>query len=172
MEVVDGGKDQRLVLLDALDLVSPLAGNLNGSLDGLGAGVHGQDHVVAEHGADLLSPLGEDIIVESARAESETAGLLGDNLDELRVAMALVDGAVGGEEVEVVAALGIPDVDALGTGKNDGQRVVVVGGVLVLGGDGAVGGGGVVAGVVGERGIGGRSGGAISVGCHGGGCVW
>jgi hypothetical protein len=30
MKVVRGGKDQSLALLDTLDLVSPLAGNLDG----------------------------------------------------------------------------------------------------------------------------------------------
>lgn len=164
MEVVEGREDECLVLLDALDLVRPLAGNLDGRLNRLGARVHGQNHIVAKHLADLLSPLGKDVIVKGARAEGQAASLLGEGLDELRVAVALVDGAVGGQEVEVLAALGVPDVDALGAGEDDGQRVVVVGGVLVLGRNGAGGGRGVVVGGRGS-GIGARG---VSVGCHDG----
>lgn len=66
MEVLGSAKDQCLALLNALDLVSPLAGNLDGSLRGLGTGVHGQHHVVTEDAADLLGPLGENIVVEGS----------------------------------------------------------------------------------------------------------
>lgn len=140
MEVVRDGKDEGLVLLNALDLVSPLAGNLDGGLGGLGASVHGQNHVVAKDIADLFSPLGEDVIVESAGAESENGGLLGQGLDELGVAVTLVDGAVGGEKVHVLVALWVPNIDALGLGEDDGEGVVVVRGILVFGGNGALGG--------------------------------
>ena len=162
VEVVRDGKDESLALLNALDLVSPLAGNLDGSLGGLGASVHGQNHVVAKDIADLFSPLGEDVVVESAGAESEGGGLLSQSLDEFRVAMALVDSAVGREEVHVLAALGVPDVDALGLGEDDGERVVVVSSVLVFGGNGALGGRGVEA-----RGRG-AVGGIVGVGGHDG----
>jgi len=144
VEVVGGAKDEGLALLDALDLVGPLAGDLDGRLDGLGARVHGQHHVEAEQAADLLGPDGEHVVVEGARAQRQPAGLFGEGLDQLRVAVALVDGAVGREEVEVVLVLRVPDVDPLGARKHDGERVVVVGGVLVLGGDGSLGRGGVV----------------------------
>lgn len=145
MKVFGNAKDQCLALLNALDLVSPLAGNLDGRLGSLSAGVHGQHHVVAEDVADLLGPLGEHIVVEGSRAQRQTGGLVDESLDKLGVAVALVDGAVGGQEVEVLLALGIPDVDALGLGEDYGQRVVVVGSELVLGGDGSIGGCGVEA---------------------------
>jgi hypothetical protein len=35
--------------------------------------------------------------------------LLGESLDKLGVAVALVDGAVSGQEVEIVLALGVPN---------------------------------------------------------------
>ncbi len=52
MEVVRPWKlfaddDLGLVRGDALDLVAPLAGDLEGGLDGLGAGVHGHRHIEA-----------------------------------------------------------------------------------------------------------------------------
>ena len=109
VEVVLDAEDNGLVWRDALDLVPPLAGNLDTGLDGLSTGVHGQDHVVAEILGDELGELGEDIVVEGPGAESEGCGLLGQGLDELRVAVALVDGGVGGQEVEIVLPLGVPD---------------------------------------------------------------
>ena len=126
MEVLSGSKDKSLTLSNLLDLIGPLTSNLDGSLDGLGTSVHGQDHVVAESAAHLGSPDGEDVIVESARAQGQPTSLLSEGLDQLGMTVALVDGAVGREEVEVVVALGIPDVHALGPRKHDGQWVVVV----------------------------------------------
>lgn len=145
MEVVLGAEHEGLVLGDTLYLVSPLTGDFDGSLNSLGTSVHRQNHVVAKDLADLLGPLGEDIVVESTRREREAAGLLGQGLHEFGVAVALVNGRVGGQEVHVLAALGVPDVDALSAGKDDGERRVVVSSELVLGGNGLVGGGGVEA---------------------------
>ena len=81
MEVVLCREDKCLALRDTLDLVRPLPRNLDGRLHGLSAGVHGQDHVVAEGVANLLGPDGEDVVVESSRAEGQAAGLLGQGLD-------------------------------------------------------------------------------------------
>ena len=170
MEVVLGAEDQSLALLDALDLVRPLPGNLDGRLDCLGASVHRQHHIIPKHLLHLLGPLGKDIVVERARAEGQSARLLGERLDELRVAMPLVDGAVGGEEVEVVTVLRIPDADTLGAGEDDGQGVVVVGGELGLGCDSGGGGGGVEAGIGGD--VAGGGSGVIGVRSHDKGSFW
>lgn len=136
MEVIRCAKHTGLALGHSLDLVSPLTGNLDGGLDGLGTRVHGQYHVIAEGIADFLGPNGEDVIVECARSECDSASLLGKGLDQLWVTVALVDSTVGREKIEVVLALGIPHVDPLGPCEDDGQRVVVVCCVLVLGRDG------------------------------------
>lgn len=154
MEVVLCAEDQSLVLLYTLNLVRPLASNLDSRLNGLGTSVHRENHIVAKHLPNLLRPLGEDIVVESTRAQCQTTGLLGQGLDELWVAVTLVDGTVSGKEVEVVGALWVPDVYALRAGEDDRKRVVVVGGILVLAGDGRGGGRGVEARVVGR--VGGR----------------
>lgn len=139
VKVLGNTKDPSLLLRNTLDLVRPLAGNLDGSLNGFSSSAHGQNHVVAENAADLLSPLGEDIVVEGPGAEGQSTSLLGKSLDEFGVAVALVDGAVGREEVVVVAALRVPDVDALSAGEDYGERVVVVSCVLLLNGDGLLG---------------------------------
>lgn len=139
MKVLRHRQDQGLVLGNALCLVAPLSRNLDGRLDGLCARVHGQDHVEAKRLGDDLGKARKDIIVKGSRAQGQGAGLVDEGLDELGVAVALVDGAVGRQKVEIVLALGVPDVAALGLAEDDGQRVVVVGGVLVLGLDALVG---------------------------------
>ena len=56
----------------------------------------------------------------------------------------MVDGAVGGEAVDVVFSFWIPDAGALGACEDDGEGVVVVRCVLVLGFNCGGGGCGVV----------------------------
>jgi hypothetical protein len=115
MEVLLDGEDQGLVLWNAFDLVSPLARDLDRRLDRLRARVHGQDHVEAEQLGGILGEAREDIVVEGSTAERQPRRLFSQGLDELGVAVALVDGAVGGEEVEVVLALGVPDAASAGS---------------------------------------------------------
>ncbi|EWG84634.1 hypothetical protein P301_L31851 [Saccharomyces cerevisiae P301] len=61
------------------------------------------------------------------------------------MAMALVDGRISAQEVEVQLTLRVPHMCALSLVKNDGQGMVVVGGVFVfpfnglLGGEGSFG---------------------------------
>lgn len=144
MEVVLRTEDHRLVLGDALDLVTPLAGDLEAGLDRLRTGVHGEDHVEPKVLGDHFGELGEDIVIERARAKRQARGLVDERSDQLGVAMALVDCGVCGEEVEVVAALGVPDGRSLGAGEDDGERMVVVSSKILLSLDSLRGGGGVV----------------------------
>jgi hypothetical protein len=90
VEVVLRTQDDRLVLRDLFDLVTPLSGDLDSSLDRLRTGVHGEDHVEPEELGDNLGELGEDIIIKSARAEGQARGLLNERSDEFGVAVALV----------------------------------------------------------------------------------
>ena len=54
------------------------------------------------------------------------------------MAVTLVHCGVGGEEVDVFAAFGIPDEGAGCAGEYDGERVVVVSCEFIFGGDGGV----------------------------------
>lgn len=143
MEVVGDTENKGFALWHLLDAVCPFAGNLHGGFNRLGTSVHRQYHIVAKCCPNFFCPHREDIVVKSARTQGQTAGLLGERLDELRVAVALVDSAIGRKKVEVVLAFWVPDIDALRARKDDWKRVVVVGGATFLGGYGLLGGGGV-----------------------------
>jgi hypothetical protein len=151
VEVILSTQDHRLVLRDTLDLVSPLASDLDTRLDRLGTRVHGHDHVEAKVAGDELGEAGEDVIVESAGAQSQPRSLVHQSSDQLGVAVTLIHSRVRGEEVEIVTSLGIPDGGTLGARKHHGQRVVVVSGIVVLGLNGLLGRGSVV---VGKRTVG------------------
>ncbi len=188
MKVLRDTQHDSLVLRDTFNLIPPLPRNLNRRLDRLSAGIHRQDHIKAEELGDELGEAGEDVVVEGARRQRQPAGLFGQGLDQLRVAVALVDGAVGRQEVEVVLALAVPHRAARRPREHDGQRVVVVRGVgaFVLDGFGRR--ARVVAGRIGraggvEGGCGGFEGGGAAIGAvgvtggrvgrdGGGGCYW
>lgn len=159
VEVLLHAEDEGFILWDLLDFVPPLPCDLDACLDRFGARVHREHHVEAHHGGHLLGELWEDIVVEGAAAEGDARGLLDQGLDQFRVAVALVDGGVGGEEVEVLFAFGVPDGAAGGFGEDDGERVVVVCGVGCFGRHGLLRRGGMV----GSGLLGGREGGCLCV---------
>lgn len=132
VEVVFRTQNDGLVLWDSLDLVTPLASDLDARLDGLGTCVHGQYHVKAKVAGDELSEAGEHVIVESARTQCDSRCLLNKSRDQFGVAVALVHSGVGREEVEIMTSFGVPDRSTLSTGKDHGQWVIVVGSIILL----------------------------------------
>src|SRR5690625_2851123 len=73
MEVVACNDDSRLVCRYALDLVTPLARDLEPSLDGLRAGVHGQHHVLVGQVCQRLGEGPQYVVMERpARSEEHT----------------------------------------------------------------------------------------------------
>ncbi len=127
MEVVCADDDLRLVLGDALDLIAPLAGHLEGAFHRLGAGVHRQGLVRPGEGAQLLVEGRELVVAEGAGGQAEAAGLLDQGLADLRVAVPLVHRRIGREAVEVAPALHVPDIDPLASGQDHVQGLVVPG---------------------------------------------
>jgi hypothetical protein len=114
MEVLRHREDQSLILRYSLDLVAPLARDLDRSLHRLGSRVHGQDQVEAKQLGGIFGEAWEDIVVECSAAERQARCLLGQRLDKLGMAVALVHGRVCGEEVEVVFAFWVPHAGAAG----------------------------------------------------------
>ena len=125
----DGGLPGR----DALDLVAPLAADLDGGLDGLGAGVHRQDHVLAGEAAQGLGEAAELVVEERAAGQRQLAELLARDRDETLVGVAEVERRVAREAVEVALAVDVDDPGAVALGEHHGQRVVVVCGVALGG---------------------------------------
>ena len=111
----------------ALDLVAPLAGDLDRGLDRLGAGVHRQHHVLAgtarparrQNGAEL-------VVVERPAGQRDPVELRAGGGDQRRVPVAEVQRRVAGEAVQVAPAVDVGHPGALGVGDDDRQRVVVV----------------------------------------------
>ena len=118
---------------DALDPVAPGAGDLDAGLDGLGARVHRQHHVLAARAsASAVDERAELVVVERAARERDAVELLARGRDEPRVAVPEVHRRVRGEAVEVAPAVDVGHPGAVARRDDDRQRVVVVGGVLVL----------------------------------------
>lgn len=78
----------RTHLPQALYLVSPLAGELDGRLDSLGTSVHQQSHLEASHLGEKLGEGSERRSVEGTGRQSELLGLSGQCVDNMRVAVA------------------------------------------------------------------------------------
>lgn len=145
VEVFRNAQDYRFVLWDAFNFVAPLSGNLHGRLYSFCSCVHGQYHVESEKCSYKLGELWEDIVVECPRAQRQSACLLRQRLHKLRMTMALIDGAVRGQKVQIMAAFWIPYRSTRGPCKDNGQRVIVVRSVGVFVVYGSVGRAGMIA---------------------------
>ena len=133
VEVALHGDDRGLAGRDALDLVAPLAADLDRGLDGLGAGVHRQDHVLAGQAAQRLGEAGELVVEERAAGEREVPQLLARDRDQALVGVSEVERGVARQAVEVAAAVDVDDPGAVALGEHHRQGVVVVRGVALRG---------------------------------------
>ncbi len=95
VEVVFADDDFGLVLGDALDLVAPLAGGLNGGFHGFGAGVHGQHGLGSGQLGQFLIKEGQLTVAKGPGGQGHFVGLILEGLDNFGVTVALVDGGVG-----------------------------------------------------------------------------
>ena len=130
MEVAFAAHDFHLVVRDTFFDDTPTAGELEARFVGFRARVHGQHLVVAEVFSHVFFPHAERVVIEGAAAEGEAFGLVGHGLQDFRVAVALVHGGIGRQEVEIFLAFHVPHFGALTFGEDDWQRVIVMGSVL------------------------------------------
>ncbi len=143
VEIVFAGQDLGLSSGHALHIVGPFAGNLDGGFYGLCARVHGQHLVVPKVFGDVLLVRPQHAVVESTGGERQLLRLLGHGPHDAGVAVSLVDGAVGAQEIIVALALDVPAEDAFGPVQHYRQGMVVVRTIAVfhvhglLGGSGA-----------------------------------
>ena len=118
-EVAVGEEDLGRVRGGALDVVRPPAGKLDGGLPALNAGVHRQHAVVAEVRGYVLGVRAELVVVEGPASEREPASLVHHGLDDLRVAVPLVDGRIRRQKVVILLAVHVPHVHAEAAGEVD-----------------------------------------------------
>ena len=109
VEVVLANNNFGLVFRHPFDLVTPFAHYLDGALHRLRSAVHGQDFMRTGKLAQLLIKKSQLIIAEGAGSQSQLLGLVDHGLQDLGVAVALVDGRIGRQAVEVFIALYVPD---------------------------------------------------------------
>ncbi len=132
MEVAVEGDDHRFVGRDALDLIAPLAGRLDGGLDAFGAGIHREDHFHAGHRGEFGAERAELVVLERPADQRDPLELTLGGGDEARVPVTEVDRRVGGEQVKVTAAFDVGHPGAFGLGSiTTGKRVVVMRAVRV-----------------------------------------
>lgn len=98
-KVIGRKQDAGLAIGNALDVVTPPTGELDGRLATFDARIHGQDAVVAKEVGDKLGVFSERVVVKGTTREREFGGLVDQGLDNLGVAMPLIDGRVGGKEL-------------------------------------------------------------------------
>lgn len=106
VKVCGSRKDNCLIRCDSFNLVSPFPGEFESSFNSFRTSIHGKNGSVAKIFGNVAGEDGEDVIVECAGGEGEALGLGDEGGDYTGMTVALIDSGVGGEEVEVFAALG------------------------------------------------------------------
>ena len=129
MEIAGTDDDFGLVLGHAFDLVAPFSGGLDGRFHRFGAGVHQQAHFKAAELRQLLEQRPHLVITESAGSQSRPVHLGRHRFDDFRMAVALIQGGVGAQAVQVFVAFDIVDPHPFTPFQNNVQGVVIVGAV-------------------------------------------
>ena len=132
VEVVGADDDFGLAIGYALDLVAPLARRLDGGFDGFGAGVHGQRHVEAGQLVQVLQSSGSWSLRKAREVSVTLCACSTQRLQNLGMAVPLVDGRIGGEAVEITVSLDVINPDALGAFDDHIERMVVVGSIKIF----------------------------------------
>ena len=129
VEAVERGDD--LVLLRTETVMGDAAGQLEGGLVGLGAGV-AEEHALGEGGIDQLVGQAQGRLVgEHVGDVPQGVGLLGQRLDQCRMAVTEgVDGDAAGEVDQLATAL-IPDSRTQATHRNKGGWGIVGDQILI-----------------------------------------
>ena len=126
VEVVLADQNLRPVWRYALAVVSPLAGGLDGGLDGLRPGVHRQHHLHPAQFRQFATEQGQLIVTICPRGERDPLGLALERSQDARVAVPLVDRRVSTQAIQVAGALYVINPRSLGPCYHHGQRMIVV----------------------------------------------
>lgn len=99
MEIVLNTQNDCLIFRDPFDLVAPFPGDLDTGLNRFRTGTHGKNHVETKELGHELGKFGEHIIVKRTRTQGQPRRLVHQSLDELRMAVALIDSGIRGQEI-------------------------------------------------------------------------
>jgi hypothetical protein len=91
VEITCGAEDNGATFGDAFLLICPFACELDSCFDGLGARVHGEDHVIAKKFGDLFRKGAENRVVERPRGKGEALRLLHQGGHDMGVAVPLIN---------------------------------------------------------------------------------
>lgn len=94
-EVTLSEKNLGLVVWDTLDGVSPSTSEFDSRLTGFASRIHQQNLLIAEGFGEELFGFTKIAVVESSGSESDLGSLFDESLEDLRMAVTLVDGGVG-----------------------------------------------------------------------------
>ena len=132
MEVVVRNDDGCLVRWNTSNPIPPGPRNLDGTLHGFGAAVHGKNHLHAHQFGEFLGKCPQKIVVKGSRRQRHRAKLAPRCSGECGVTVTKVDRRVGGQAVQILLAFNVFHPRALGAFRHNRQRVVVVGKERVL----------------------------------------
>jgi GNAT superfamily N-acetyltransferase len=132
VKIVLADDDLGLVARDALRGVGPAAHGFDGALDGLGAGVHGQHHLHAAQTRQRFAERRQLVVAERARSQRYARRLVEQRLHNARMAMALVEGRVGAQAIEIAAPVDGVHPHAGGALHHHVERAIVVRAPTVL----------------------------------------
>ena len=119
----------------ALYLIATFAGGFKGAFDGFGAAVHGQNLMRAGQGADVFIEQRQLIVAERPRRQGQFRHLIGQRLENLWMAMALIDVGIGGQAIQIPGAIVILHPNAFAAGENNVERLINMGAQLIFNAD-------------------------------------
>ena len=132
VKIIFADDDFGLPAGNSLLRVAPLARGLDRGFHGLGAGVHGQRHLVARQVVQFLIEQRELRIAKRARGERDLAGLFDQSGEQFRVAVALVDSGIGGQAIQIALPFHVVDPDTFAALDHHVERVIVVRAVSIF----------------------------------------
>jgi hypothetical protein len=92
VEIACGTKNDSATFRDAFLLICPFTRELDAGLDGLGASVHWENHVISKYFGDFFRKSTENGVIECPRGKCEALGLLHQRGHDAGVAVPLING--------------------------------------------------------------------------------
>ena len=126
VEVAFAHNDLGLVFRKTFLVITPTTAEFQSRFVSLGAGVHGENLVVAESLGDIFLERSQAVIVECAGGQGDLLSLIDHGSDDLRVAVTLVHSGISGKEVEIFLAFHVPHEGTFTASDDHAQGMIIV----------------------------------------------